>query len=153
MGWIRTGDGIHNASVFCDLEIVRHFWCLGLKLLFCGNSTFFRTFRLVLISTKPYYQNARIDRGIIFGFRRICQLTVNYQSDLAFWGFPSFLFSLHILLIYQGLSADAPHTRPGRWRSLETGALYCRLGLCLICRGFVLSVGALYSNLMYPQPI
>ena len=26
--------------------------------------------RLALFSAKPYYQNARIDRGIIFGFRR-----------------------------------------------------------------------------------
>ena len=35
-----------------------------------GNSVFFRTLRLLLISAKPYYQNARIDRGIIFGFRK-----------------------------------------------------------------------------------
>ena len=39
-------------------------------MLFWGNSVFFRTLRLVLISAKPYYQNACIDRGIIFGFRR-----------------------------------------------------------------------------------
>ena len=31
LGWIRTGDGIHNASVFLRL---RHFWCLTLKLFF-----------------------------------------------------------------------------------------------------------------------
>ena len=43
---------------------------MGLKLLFWGNSTFFRTLRLVLISAKPYYQNARINRGIIFGVRQ-----------------------------------------------------------------------------------
>ena len=43
---------------------------MGLKLLFRGNSSFFRTLCLGLIWAKPYYQNARIDRGIIFGFRR-----------------------------------------------------------------------------------
>ena len=42
----------------------------------------------------------------------ISQLTVTYQLDLGFVWFPSFLFSLHILLIYRGLSADGP-TRPG----------------------------------------
>ena len=47
----------------------RHFWRFGLKLLFFGNSAIFRTLRLRLISAKPYYQNAHIDRGIIFGFR------------------------------------------------------------------------------------
>ena len=70
LGWIRTGDGIHNAYVFVDFEVFRHFWRFGLKLLFGGNSAFFRSLRLVLISAKSYYQNARIDRGIIFGFRR-----------------------------------------------------------------------------------
>jgi hypothetical protein len=40
-----------------------------------------------------------------------------------------------------------PHTRMRRWRSLESGALYCLLRLCLICRGFVLSFEALYSLL------
>ena len=34
-----------------------------------GNSAFFRILCLALISAKPYYQNARIDRGIIFCFR------------------------------------------------------------------------------------
>ena len=53
--------------IFVDF---RHFWPLSLKLLFFGNSAFFRTLRLGLISAKPYYQNARIDRGVIFGFRR-----------------------------------------------------------------------------------
>ena len=63
----------------CDFEICRHFWRFDLKLFF-GNSAFFRTLRLVLISAKPYYQNARIDRGFIFGVRRNlandCQLPV-----------------------------------------------------------------------------
>ena len=45
-------------------------------------------------------------------FGEISEITVNYQSDLAFLGFPSFLFSLYILLIYQGLSADAPPPGP-----------------------------------------
>ena len=45
-------------------------------------------------------------------FGEIFEMTVNYQSDLAFWGFPSFLFSLHTLLISQGLSADAPPPGP-----------------------------------------
>ena len=45
-------------------------------------------------------------------FGEIWQFTVNYTSDLAFWGFLSFLFSLHILFIYQGLSADAPPPGP-----------------------------------------
>ena len=35
-------------------------------------------------------------------------MTVNYSSDLAFGGFSSVLFSLHIVLVYQGLSADPP---------------------------------------------
>ena len=69
LDWIRTGDVIHNAYVFCDFDIFRQIWRFGLKLLFWGNSVFFRTLRLVLIWAKPYYQNARIDRGIIFGFR------------------------------------------------------------------------------------
>ena len=46
-------------------------------------------------------------------FGEIFEITTNYQSDLAFWGFPSFLFSLYILLIYQGLSADAPNPTTG----------------------------------------
>ena len=37
-------------------------------------------------------------------FGEISQMTVNYQSDLAALEFPSFLFFLYILLIYQGLS-------------------------------------------------
>ena len=45
-------------------------------------------------------------------FGEISQMTVNYQSDLAFWGFPSFLFSLYLLSIYQGLSAGAPPPGP-----------------------------------------
>ena len=70
LGWIRTGDGIHNAYVFVAIStFVRHFWCFGLKLLFYGNSFLFLTLRLGLILAKPYYQNARIDRGVIFGFR------------------------------------------------------------------------------------
>ncbi len=63
--------------IFIDF---RHFWPLSLKLLFFGNSVFFRTLRLGLISAKPYYQNARIDRGVIFGFQRnlrnYCKLPV-----------------------------------------------------------------------------
>ena len=35
-----------------------------------GKSYFFRTSRLGLISAKPYYQNARVDRGMILGVRR-----------------------------------------------------------------------------------
>ena len=70
LGWIRTGDGMPNAFEFVIFVDFRGFWPLGLKLLFLGNSAFFRTLRLGLISAKPYYQNARIDRGIIFGFRR-----------------------------------------------------------------------------------
>ena len=70
LGWIRFGDGIHNAYVFCDFEFVRRFWRFGLKLLFFEKSVFFRTLRLGLILAKPYYQNACIDRGIIFGFRQ-----------------------------------------------------------------------------------
>ena len=75
--------------------------------------------RLVLILAKPYYQNARIDRGIIFGVRR--NLANDYQLPVrsVFFGFPSFLFSLYILLIYQGLSADAPP--PGAQRRRPVG--------------------------------
>ena len=40
------------------------------------QTVLFRTLRLILISAKPYYQNACIDRGIIFGFRR------NLANDL-----------------------------------------------------------------------
>ena len=46
-------------------------------------------------------------------FGDISEITINYLSDLAFSRFPSFLFSLCILLIYQGLSADAPPPPPG----------------------------------------
>ena len=58
-------------------------------------------------------------------FGEISQMTINYQSDLAFGGFPSFLFSLHILLIYQGLSADAPPP-PGPTAAAAAGALTVR---------------------------
>ena len=51
-------------------------------------------------------------------FGEISEITVNYKSDLAFGGFPSFLFSLYILLIYQGLPNRPPPNRrppiPGR---------------------------------------
>ena len=93
--------------IFVDF---RHFWPLGLKLLFFGNSAFFRTLRLGLISAKPYYQNARIDRGIIFGFRRnlrnSCELPV--RSD--FLGV--FLISV-FSLYFMNLSGTAADPLPG----------------------------------------
>ena len=49
-----------------------------------------------------------LTEGSFSVFGEISQMTVNYKSDLAFGGFPSFLFSLYILSIYQGFSADAP---------------------------------------------
>ena len=45
-------------------------------------------------------------------FCEISEITVKYLSDLGFQWFSSFLFSLYILLIYQGLSADAPPPGP-----------------------------------------
>ena len=114
----------------------RGFWPSSLKLLFFGNSVFFRTLRLGLISAKPYYQNARIDRGVIFGFRRNLRNYCKLPVRSGFLGVS--LISVFSLYFINSL---------GRWISLETGALYCLLGLCLICRVFVLSVGALYSLL------
>ena len=69
--WVGFGPAMACTThlffwIFVDFQ---PFWRFGLKLLFLGNSAFFRTLRLVLISAKPYYQNARIDRGIILGFR------------------------------------------------------------------------------------
>ena len=45
--------------------------------------------------------------GSFWVFGEIPQMTVNYKSDLGLLWFPSFVFSLHIL-VYQGLSAYAP---------------------------------------------
>ena len=99
---------------------------LSLKLLFLGNNTFFRTLRKVLISAKPYYQNARIDRGVIFGFRRDLRNDCKLQVRSGFLGVSLIsAFSLYFINLL------------GRWISLETGALCCLLGLCLICRAFV----------------
>ena len=69
--WVGFGAAMAFTThmFFCDFDIPRYFWRFGVKLLFFGNSAFFRSLRLALISAKPYYQNARIDRGIIFGFR------------------------------------------------------------------------------------
>ena len=72
--------------VFCDFADFRHFWRFGQNLLFWGNSAFCRTLRLVLISAKPYYQNARIDRGIIFGFRRNLANDCELPVRSGFWG-------------------------------------------------------------------
>ena len=60
----------------------RPFWRFGLKLFFFGNIAFFRTLRLGLILATHYYQNARIDRVIIFGFRR--NLTNYYNLPFRF---------------------------------------------------------------------
>ena len=85
---------------------------MSLKLLFFGNSVFFRTLRLVLISAKSTTKMPVLTVGSFSVFGEISEIHVNYQSDLAFWGFSSFLFSLYILLIFQGLSADAPPPGP-----------------------------------------
>ena len=72
-------------------------------------------------------------------FGEIFEMTVNYQSDLAFWGFPSFLFSLYRLLIYWGVGY---RWRPGpcvvsRGVVLSVGALSNMSGFCIVCWGFV----------------
>ena len=140
--WVGFGPAMACTThlkilIFVDF---RHFWPSSLKLLFLGNSAFFRTLRLALISAKPYYQNARIDRGIIFVFlpnlRNYCKLPVRS-------GFPVVSLISVFSLYFINLSGTRYCDMPGP----------CLLGLCLICRGFVLSVGALYSNLMYPHPI
>ena len=93
-------------------------------------------------------------------FGEIFEMTVNYQSDLAFGGFPSVLFSLYNFINLSGTLCGRPPYQAGaseiagdRGFVLSLGGLCCLLGFCLICWGFVLSVGALYSNLMYPHPI
>ena len=87
--WVGFGPAMRfttHMPRFCDFEIFRHFWRFGLKLLFFGNSAFFRTLRLGLISAKPYYQNARIDRGITFGFRRNLANDCKLPVRSGFWG-------------------------------------------------------------------
>ena len=124
----------HSQRIFSDFVDFRHFWRFGLKLFFGGNSAFFRTLRLGLISATPYYQNARIDRGIIFGFLSNLR---NYYKLPVRSGFPMVslisVFSLYFINLSGTIYCDMPGP--------------CLLGLCLICRGFVLSVGALYSLL------
>ena len=124
-----------------------------------GNSVFFRTLRLVLISARPYYQNARIDRGIFFGFRRNLTNDSKLQVRPGFLGVPLVsAFSLYFINL-SGTLCGPPIPGRGfgdRWRP----------GLCIVFRGvvlsvgalsnmsgFLLSVGALYNNLMYPHPI
>ena len=119
---------------FCDFVGFRLFWSFGLKLLFFENNAFFRTLRLGLILAKPYYQNARIDRGIIFGFLPNLR---NYYKLPVRSGFPVvfliYVFSLYFINLSGTIYCDMPGP--------------CLLGLCLKCRGFVLSVGALYTLL------
>ena len=143
--------------IFVDF---RGFWPLSLKLLFFGNSAFFRTLRLGLISAKPYYQNARIDRGVIFGFRRNLRNECKLPVRSGFLGVSLIsVFSLYFINLSGTLCGRPPYQAGAleiagdRGFVLSLGGLCCLMGRCLICRGFVLSVGALYSNLMYPHPI
>ena len=69
LGWIRTGDGIQNPIKILRFRRFSTFLAFRSEVVIFGNSVFFRTLRLGLISAKPYYQNARMDRGIILGFR------------------------------------------------------------------------------------
>ena len=70
MYWVGFGPAMACPNIyFLMLVDFRGFWPLSLKLLFWGNSAFFQTLRLGLFLAKPYYQNARIDSGIILGFR------------------------------------------------------------------------------------
>ena len=112
---------------------------MSLKLLFFGNSAFFRILRLGLISAKPYYQNARIDRGIILGFRRKLANDCKLQVRSGFFGVSLIsVFSLYFINL-SGTLCGRPIPGRGvgdRWRP----------GLCVVFRGVVLSVGAL-SNM------
>ena len=69
LGWIRTGDGMHNPVKLLRFRRFSTFLAFRSEVVIFSCFSFFRTLRLVFISAKPYYQNARIDREIIFGFR------------------------------------------------------------------------------------
>ena len=131
MGWIRSGAAVQNQIRFLRF---RHF--VQQSALESEVVIFFRTLCLVLFWAKPYYRNARINRGIIFGFRRNLRNYCKLPVRSGFLGVSLIsVFSLYFINIL------------GHWISLETGALYCLLGLCLICRGFVGYVGFLYCLL------
>ena len=66
LGWIRTGDGINNAHLFLRFRRFPGFVVFRFEVVIFWKYVFFRTVRLVLILAKPYYQNARINRGIIY---------------------------------------------------------------------------------------
>ena len=113
--WVEFGPAMACPThlkfwIFVDF---RGFWRFGLKLLFFGNSVIFRTLRLGLISAKPYYQNARIDRGIIFVFlpnlRNYCKLQIRS-------GFPVVslisVFSLYFINL-SGTLCGRPPPHPG----------------------------------------
>ena len=54
---------------FFEISSIFEVFGLWVRSFFLGEIVpFFRTLRLGLISAKPYYQNARIDRGITLGF-------------------------------------------------------------------------------------
>ena len=86
--WVGFGPAMACKTQLCSLDFVdfRRRWCFGLKLLFWGNRVFFQTLCSVPISPEPYYQNARIDRGIIFGFRRNLRNCCKLQVRSGFLG-------------------------------------------------------------------
>ena len=58
-----------NPIIFLRFRRFSTFLAFRSEVIFWGDDAFFRTLRLALVWAKPYYQNARIDRGIIFSFR------------------------------------------------------------------------------------
>ena len=111
--WVGFVPAMRSSTLLKILIFVdfRDFWPLSLKLLFFGNSAFFRTLRLALISAKPYYQNARIDRGVIFGFRRNLRNYCKLPVRSGFLGVS--LISVFSLYFINFLYPADPHTRPG----------------------------------------